>query len=526
MQDHHGTFIVLEGSDGSGKTTQFRLLAERLKAVGHDVEIYKFPQYEQASSYFVRQYLEGQYGPADSVSPYAAAIFYALDRYEAAPHIRKSLQQGKIVLSDRYAGANMAHQGAKFASPSEQRGFFMWADSLEFQLLGIPRPSLNIFLQVPAIISKQLIDKRASASDLKLDEHEKNFEHLEQTIAAYGLLCRLFPKDFREINCLQDGQLLGIVEINDRIWETIKLLLPEPKRKGKGVVLDLGQEVKSESKRTADNKTKFDEILMLQKQMLAKAGSIKNTSHTRLIAAINLTKPLLDRRNEVQGLSKQRIVSKSSSKDEPVSLNKIIGQISESMPALPSVEALKLLQATPRNEFQILNELKSAGLNYQQKQQQLNNELKNAASKLVYTFEAVSDFDTLLAFKKEVETKGVKLLAVSLLLGHKTPEIIETASLEEPFSKAFEISDELYRKAVSNTDNEAIYNLLLGHNVRWKFDITAATLSKVLKKSKNRELIVFLGLLIEKVGEIHPHVVKMLSTEAAPQPHPSRKAHR
>src|ERR1700681_404064 len=134
MQQQPGTFIVIEGADGSGKTTQFKLLAERLRAVGHEVEVFDFPRYDQPSSHFVRRYLNGDYGPASEVSPYSASMFFALDRYEAAPQIRKALEAGKVVLSNRYVGSNMAHQGAKFTSEAEQRGFFIWADSLEFQL--------------------------------------------------------------------------------------------------------------------------------------------------------------------------------------------------------------------------------------------------------------------------------------------------------------------------------------------------------------------------------------------------------
>jgi len=171
MPDYPGTFIALEGSDGSGKGTQFKLLAERLKAVGYDVETFDFPRYDQPSSHFVKQYLNGDYGPASDISPYSASLFYALDRFEAAPLIRKSLQAGKVVLSNRYVGSNMAHQGAKFTNEAEQRGFFIWADSLEYQLLGIPRPALNLFLRLPAEVSQKLIIQRAEQNSAKLDQH-------------------------------------------------------------------------------------------------------------------------------------------------------------------------------------------------------------------------------------------------------------------------------------------------------------------------------------------------------------------
>src|SRR3990167_9263468 len=104
MHYQPGVFIVLEGADGSGKSTQFRLTVERLKAVGHEVEVFKFPQYDQSSSTFVKAYLNGDYGPASEVSPYTASIFYALDRYHASPRIKQAIDEGKVVLSNRYVG--------------------------------------------------------------------------------------------------------------------------------------------------------------------------------------------------------------------------------------------------------------------------------------------------------------------------------------------------------------------------------------------------------------------------------------
>ncbi|MBI2592477.1 hypothetical protein HYW36_03300 [Candidatus Saccharibacteria bacterium] len=234
-------FIVIEGADGSGKETQFRLTNERLKAVGHDVVTFDFPRYEKSSSHFVKSYLNGDYGPASEISPYTASMFYALDRYEAAPQIREALKADKIVLANRYVGSNMAHQGAKFGSLGQQRGFFIWADSLEFELLGIPRPTINIFLRVPPEISYTLITQKGARSytDKQRDQHEADLDHIRKAVTTYDLLCKLFPKDFRAVECAHNGQIMNITEINDRIWDIVKPLLPEPSRKGKGVVLNL-----------------------------------------------------------------------------------------------------------------------------------------------------------------------------------------------------------------------------------------------------------------------------------------------
>jgi dTMP kinase len=228
-----GMFIVLEGADGSGKTTQFNLLSERLQAVGYEVAVFDFPRYGEPSSHFIQSYLNGGYGPASQVSPYTASLFYALDRYESRAAISKALTAGKIVLSNRFVGSNMAHQGSKFTNIAERRGFFVWEDSLEFELLGIPRPDLNIFLRVPAEISYKLVGKKNARSytDKKHDEHEGDINHLRQTVETYGQLCKLFPKDFKLIECTKNGKILSIPQINNNIWEIIKPFLPKPQNK-------------------------------------------------------------------------------------------------------------------------------------------------------------------------------------------------------------------------------------------------------------------------------------------------------
>lgn len=232
MQNPQGVFLVLEGSDGSGKTTQFELLKNRLIDEGHDVEVFDFPRYDEPSSYFVTRYLNGQYGPAKQVNPYTASLFYALDRFEAAPEIRNALKAGKIVLSNRYVGSNMAHQGSKFKEPIEKRSFFVWEDSLEYQLLNIPRPTVNLFLRVPAEISYELIAKKAARNYTTAthDQHEGDMNHLKQSIETYDLLCQLFPRDFKAIECVKDGKLLTIEQISEQVWAELQPLLPPTKK--------------------------------------------------------------------------------------------------------------------------------------------------------------------------------------------------------------------------------------------------------------------------------------------------------
>lgn len=233
-KQQQGTFIVIEGTDGSGKGTQFKRLVARLESEGYDVATFDFPQYDQPSSYFVREYLNGKYGTADAVGPYTGSLFYALDRYEAAPKIRQALAEGKVVLANRFTGSNMAHQGTKFANAEQRKGYFIWLDNLEFQMLGIPRPDQSIVLRVPAEIAQQLVDQKdeRSYTDKKRDIHEADLRHLQRAVEVYDDLCHLFPKDFLRIDCVRSGKLMSIDQVEDMVWHTVQPLLPKlPKKK-------------------------------------------------------------------------------------------------------------------------------------------------------------------------------------------------------------------------------------------------------------------------------------------------------
>lgn len=223
-----GIFIVIEGTDGSGKGTQFDLLKERLHKAGYEIATFDFPQYDQPSSFFVKEYLNGNYGSSKEVGPYTGSIFYALDRYQAAPKIREAINQGKVVLANRFTGSNMAHQGTKFATKDERNGYFSWLEAIEFKMLGIPRPDLSIVLRVDAEIAQKLVDNKQSRSytDKKRDLHEADLMHLKRAVEVYDDLCELFPNDFKQIDCVRSGQIMSIETISGLIWQTILPELP------------------------------------------------------------------------------------------------------------------------------------------------------------------------------------------------------------------------------------------------------------------------------------------------------------
>lgn len=228
MKKQLGKFFVIEGTDASGKTTQFRLLAERLAELGYSVVTLDFPQYDSESSYFVRQYLGGAYGSSEDVGPYTASTFYALDRFSAKYAVQEAIEKGHIVLSNRYVGSNMAHQGTKFARSEDQRGFFTWLDNLEYQMFKIPRPDASIVLRVDTEVSLKLLESRGRKKDIL----EADKMHQQRALEAYENMCALFPKDFMRIDCVRDNKILGINQIHELIWGVVEPLLPSaPKDK-------------------------------------------------------------------------------------------------------------------------------------------------------------------------------------------------------------------------------------------------------------------------------------------------------
>jgi dTMP kinase len=221
-------FIVLEGTDGSGKTEQFKRLTAGLIAGGFKVATFDFPQYGSPSSYFVKEYLNGRYGGWKEVGPYKASLFYALDRFDVGRQIKEVLADGRIVISNRYVGSNLGHQGSKIKNGVERRKFFEWDYELEYKILGIPRPDLNIILHVPAETAQGLVDKKGGREyigGVKRDIHEADLNHLRAAERAYLEIAELFPKDFKLVECVENGRLLSIDEIHEKVLRVVQHFL-------------------------------------------------------------------------------------------------------------------------------------------------------------------------------------------------------------------------------------------------------------------------------------------------------------
>lgn len=213
-------FIVIDGVDGSGKATQTKLLVQHMQKEGLPVETISFPQYGKKSAGPVEEYLSGKYGSAEDVGAKRASILYAVDRFDASNTLKGWLDAGINVVADRYVGSNMGHQGSKIDDPVERKAFFEWESDFEHNLLGLPRPDINIVLHVPCDVAMGLMEGRESKHGLKQDVHEASPDHIQKTEIAYLDLVNQYD-EFEKITCTINNQMLPQEEIHNKIWELI-----------------------------------------------------------------------------------------------------------------------------------------------------------------------------------------------------------------------------------------------------------------------------------------------------------------
>lgn len=208
-----GKFIVFEGADGSGKTTQAKLLFSYLKSKKIPTVYVSFPRYKESMwGAMVRRYLDGDFGKLDG---YLASMLYAGDRFSAAGQIRKWIGEGKIVVCDRYVASSVAHQGGKIKSQSQKSKFIEWLENLEYVENGIPKEDLVIFLDMPLEFSLKLMKGR------KLDIHEADKNHLKNAIAIYESFAKK-KKHWITIKPVEGGKLSSVEEVHEKILVVLK----------------------------------------------------------------------------------------------------------------------------------------------------------------------------------------------------------------------------------------------------------------------------------------------------------------
>lgn len=230
-----GKLIVIEGSDGSGKTTQCRLLLARLRSEGIPCATVSFPRYH--GGFFgamAAAYLRGEFGPSSAVDPRLAALIYAGDRWEARGRLEKLLREGRVVVCNRYVDSNKAHQSARLRDRAAVAQFMQWVDKLEHRVLGLPRADYTIFLDVPERVADGLISRKGRRAYLrgrKRDLHEADSTHQRRARQAYLALARARPaRKGALVECVAGGRLLSPAAIAGAVWRNVRPVVARSRR--------------------------------------------------------------------------------------------------------------------------------------------------------------------------------------------------------------------------------------------------------------------------------------------------------
>ena len=223
--------VVLEGLDGAGKSTQVKRLRSYLESRLGAVEYIHFPRYD-APVYgdLISRFLRGDFGSIEGVHPQLVALLFAEDRHGAAPQIRASLESGKTVLLDRYVYSNIAYQCAKLSSPEERERLRDWIFRTEYGDFNLPRPDVNLFLDVPISFVRESLASARQGSDRDYleggsDIHEANISFQETVRSMYVEQTRQDP-DFLRVDCSDDiGDMLPPDAISERVRAAIDTYL-------------------------------------------------------------------------------------------------------------------------------------------------------------------------------------------------------------------------------------------------------------------------------------------------------------
>ncbi len=221
-----GKFIVLEGIDGSGKRTQLEMLSRALAERGICCEQVSFPNYSGFFGKIVARFLNGDFGPLESVDAHFSALLYAGDRFESKAKMNAAIDSGKVLLGDRYIGSNLAHQGARVA-PAERGEFLGWLRELEYEIYGLPAEDLVIYLRVPVNEAHRLIGGKSAReyTNRRHDLQEASRAHLAAAAEVYDQLAR--QANWMRIDCVDAaGSMRSPSSIHDEIMFVIAARIP------------------------------------------------------------------------------------------------------------------------------------------------------------------------------------------------------------------------------------------------------------------------------------------------------------
>ena len=221
------TMIAIDGVDSSGKQTHTEMLYNRLLEENIKVRRISFPMYDNPSSYLVKQYLSGAFGDKpEDVNAYAASTFFAADRFATyKSDWGGDYNAGTVIIADRYIASNMIHQAGKIDNEAERNRFLDWEYDLEYNVYKLPKPDLQIFLDMPVEFAEKLMAQRANkiTGEVKKDIHESNSEYLRKSYNNAVYVAEKYG--WTTVSCVENGRIRSFQEINNDIYNYVKQVL-------------------------------------------------------------------------------------------------------------------------------------------------------------------------------------------------------------------------------------------------------------------------------------------------------------
>jgi len=217
-----GTFIVVDGNDGSGKATQVAQMIQRLEAEGQQVRTIDFPQYESFFGKMIADGQSGEFGDWTKMNPKMTSVFYAADRQQADEHVRQWIDKGYIVIADRYVSANQIHQGGKISDSIERRDFMRWLSKLEYEVFEIARPDVVIYLDIDTEFTLENLQKKKPEL---YKENRQDQTETDRTYAENSRECGLWlaqqSNSWEVIKCSPDGSQRSIDDIHEEMYGVV-----------------------------------------------------------------------------------------------------------------------------------------------------------------------------------------------------------------------------------------------------------------------------------------------------------------
>ena len=222
-----GKLIVIDGGDGAGKQTQSDILVRRLIQEGHQAGTLDFPRYKSSmAGALLRECLDGKRGDFLHIDPRVASVLYAADRFQEKKTIETWLDEGRVVILDRYVSSNMMHQGSKIESDVELEEYVKWLEELEFGVFGIPKPDLSIYFHVDPEERIKMLQQASDDKENIMDLAETNLQHQKDADETAQKIIAM-TSGWVTVECMRDGEMREREDIHDEVYKIVKERLEE-----------------------------------------------------------------------------------------------------------------------------------------------------------------------------------------------------------------------------------------------------------------------------------------------------------